>query len=504
MSNTTLTAPTVLHLGAGSFHRAHQAWYLHRLNEKLPEGERWALAIGNIRNDMRETMDALEAQGGVYTLETVSPQGARSYETIRSIRHILPWTPDLAALADTGADPNCRIISFTVTEGGYYLDEHDRLMPTHPDLAADLEGACNTIYGALAAILARRMQRQAGKVTLQSCDNLRRNGTRFRAGMREFLQRRKQSSLLAWFDAHTTCPCAMVDRITPRPTKEVRDRVRAVTGVDDACPVMSESFAQWVIEDRFIAGRPAWELAGATLVADVHPYEEAKLRILNATHSCLAWAGTLAGHVHIRESTHDPSIRRFAYDYITDGAIPCLKPSPVDLIQYRDSVLGRFGNPHILDTNQRVAADGFSKIPSFIAPTLLQLLERNADAVSTAVLPALFLRFLQRWALGELPYTYQDGAMDEGFARAIAGADDPVTAFAASKALWGPQAGDSRLERVLREGLARVDRWRATLSHRPVFVSHHAMKHVVARQDARALLAQTSSTPWASAPKVKH
>lgn len=253
----------------------------------------------------------------------------------------------------------------------------------------------------------------------------------------------------------------MVDRITPRPTADVRERVRAATGIDDACPVMGESFIQWVIEDRFAAGRPRWELAGAELVDDVHPYEEAKIRILNATHSCIAWAGTLAGHTYIHEGTHDASIRRFAHDYVTQDVIPCLTPSPLDLARYRDVVLERFGNPYVLDTNQRVAADGFSKIPGFIAPTLAESFARGATPVATAVLPALFLRFLERWARGALPYAYQDGVMDDGAARAIVGAADPIAALAASRALWGSMAGSAALTDALRAGLARVDAWLA-------------------------------------------
>ncbi|QJW79573.1 D-arabinitol 4-dehydrogenase [Burkholderia glumae] len=464
MNPPPTAAPVILHIGAGSFHRAHQAWYLHRVNEQAapddPAG-RWSLVVANIRDDMRATMDALAAQQGRYTLETVTPDGERAYETIGSITRVLPWSIDLAALIEAGADPACRIVSFTVTEGGYYLDEHNRLDAGNPDLAADLQGARTTIYGALAALLAERQARGAGPLTLQSCDNLRSNGARFCAGMREFLERRGLNGLLGWFDAHVSCPSAMVDRITPRPTPDVRERVKAATGVDDACPVMGEVFIQWVIEDDFVAGRPRWELAGAELVDDVHPYEEAKIRILNATHSCIAWAGTLAGLTYIHEGTHDPAIRALAHAYVSDDVIDSLRPSPLDLARYRDVVLERFGNPYVLDTNQRVAADGFSKIPGFIAPTFADCFARGAEPVSTAVLPALFLRFLGRWAQGLLPYEYQDGVMDPGVARAIVAADDPVAALAAERALWGSLAGDERLVRALRAGLARVDAWLA-------------------------------------------
>jgi len=455
-------AQVILHIGAGSFHRAHQAWYLHRLNEARGANDpHWSLTVGNIRSDMNAVLDALAAQHGVYTLETVTPQGERAYETIRAIERVVPWSATLDGLIEAGADPACKIIAFTVTEGGYYLDEHDRLDTANPDLAADLGGAHTTIYGALAAILEARMQRNAGPVTLQTCDNLRSNGERFHAGMSEFLERRGPSALREWFDANTTSPNSMVDRITPRPTDDVRERVLAATGVDDACPVMGESFIQWVIEDRFRAGRPAWERVGAELVESVLPYEEAKIRILNATHSCIAWAGTLVGLNYIHEGTHDPDIREFAYQYVTQDVIPCLTPSPLDLARYRDIVLERFGNPYIQDTNQRVAADGFSKMPGFIAPTLSECFARNVVPAATAVLPALFLRFLDRWQRGELPFTYQDGVMDEGIARGFFSAPDPVRAFCGERLLWGSMAQTPALEKVVRDALARVDQWLA-------------------------------------------
>jgi D-arabinitol 4-dehydrogenase len=451
----------IVHIGAGSFHRAHQAWYLHRLNEAAGGDAHWLLTVGNIRGDMNAVLDALAAQQGVYTLETVTPQGERAYETIRAIKRVVPWSAQLTELVDAGADPACKIVSFTVTEGGYYLDEHDRLDTSNPDLAADLRGARTTIYGALAAILEARMKRGAGPVTLQSCDNLRSNGERFEAGMRAFLEQRGETQLLSWFDANTSCPNSMVDRITPRPTDDVRERVRAATGFDDACPVMGEAFIQWVIEDRFCAGRPAWERVGAELVESVLPYEEAKIRILNASHSCIAWAGTLVGLRYIHEGTLDPDIRRFAHAYVTEDVIPCLTPSPLDLARYRDVVLDRFSNPYIQDTNQRVAADGYSKIPGFIAPTLAECFARGVEPAATAMLPALFFRFLDRWQRGELPYAYQDGVMDERAARALFAAPDPLAAFCAERLLWGSMAQSARLEARLRAAVTRVDDWLA-------------------------------------------
>jgi D-arabinitol 4-dehydrogenase len=296
-------------------------------------------------------------------------------------------------------------------------------------------------------------------VTLLNCDNLRHNGDRVRAGLLEFLALAGDAALQAWVREHTSCPNAMVDRITPRPTPEVAERVRAATGVADAAPLMAESFIQWVIEDRFIHGRPAWESVGVEMVASVAAHEEAKIRLLNATHSCIAWAGTLAGYHYIHEGTRDPAIRGFAHGYATQDAIPVLEPSPVDLAAYRDTVLERFGNAAIRDTNQRVAMDGFSKIPGFIAPTVRERLARGEGIEAVAMLPALFLACLRRWHQGRLPYDYQDQAMDPATAHAICAAADPLAALAADAALWGPLAGDERLLGALRRAAKRVDQF---------------------------------------------
>ncbi len=461
----------ILHLGLGSFHRAHQAVYLQALHDA--GDTRWSLAGANLRPDMAEVLAALRAQGGRYTLETISPAGEVRYQRIGSIREVLPFESDLAGVIALGADPATRIVSFTVTEAGYYLDADHRLDPAFAELAADIERARRgesgqTIYGAVCAILRARRDAGAGPVTLLNCDNLRHNGERFRGGLLEFIERAGDPALRDWTAANTTSPNAMVDRITPRPPPELRERVRAATGWDDAAPVTGERFIQWVIEDDFIAGRPAWETVGVELVASVQPYEEAKIRLLNATHSCIAWAGTLVGLQFIHEGTHTPAIREMARRYVTDDVIPVLgtpgAPSPVDLPAYRDVVLERFGNPAIRDTNQRVAADGFSKIPGFIAPTVRERLARGEPIEAVAMLPALFLAFLGRWHRGALPYTYQDQGMDPAVAHAMCEAADPVAAFCADAGLWGDLAGDARLIDAVRRAGARVDAFVAAAS----------------------------------------
>lgn len=457
--------PTMLHIGVGSFHRAHQAVYLQRLHDTGDQA--WSIVAGNSRPDMVQTMAALAAQRGRYTLETVTPDGVRAYETIAAIARVVPYTPDLAELIAVGAEPGTAIISFTVTEAGYYLDAQDRLDLSAADLAADLAAARaqdlhrpgSTVYAVLTAMLRARMQAGAGPVTLLNCDNLRHNGDRSRAALLQFIGLVGDDTLAQWVQTHTSSPNAMVDRITPRPTPDVAERVQAATGWADAAPVMAESFIQWVIEDRFVAGRPAWERVGVEMVASVQPYEEAKIRILNATHSCIAWAGTLVGMAYIHEGTQHPVIRGFAHAYVSDDVIPCLSPSPIDLVAYRDVVLERFGNPAVRDTNQRVAMDGFSKIPGFIRPTIAERLARAEPIDSTAMLPALFLAFLQRWHRGQLACTYQDQAMDPAVAHALCDAADPVAAFCADVQLWGPVAGNARLVDAVRAASLRVARF---------------------------------------------
>ena len=435
----------ILHLGLGSFHRAHQAVYLQALHDR--GDRRWALAGGNLRPDMPETVAALQAQGGAYTLETITPDGVHAYQRIEALQQVVTHEPSLAGLIALGASAQTRIISFTVTEAGYYLDAKNRLDLGYPDLKADLDRARqglagSTLYGALTAILRARQAAGAGPVTLLNCDNLRHNGERSRSGLLQFIELVGDTALAAWVQSSTTSPNAMVDRITPRPAPEVRERVKAATGVDDGAALMAESFIQWVIEDRFCHGRPDWEAVGVQMVDSVEPYEEAKIRLLNATHSCIAWAGTLVGYQYIHEGTHDPVIRAFAHDYVTDDVIPVLsppeKPSPINLAAYRDVVLDRFGNPAIRDTNQRVAMDGFSKIPGFIAPTFRERLARGQGIASVSMLPALFLAYLQRWHRGEIPYTYQDQAMDPAAAHAICEAADPVAALLPRSGALGP------------------------------------------------------------------
>lgn len=446
-----------MHIGAGSFHRAHQAWYLHRLIQQGDDS--WYIALGNVRNDATPMLTELAKQHGEYVLETVSPEGERHYETITSIKKILPWDEKISALIEQGSQENTKVIAFTVTEAGYYLTPDHELDLTQPDIQADLSGQAITIYGALEKILTARVAKHGKPVTLLNCDNLRHNGERFRHGFLSFLRQKNNHDLSHWVEKNTTSPNTMVDRITPRPTPDVRERVKAATGIDDHVPVMGESFIQWVIEDDFINGRPKLEQVNVEMVDSVLPWEEAKIRILNASHSCIAWAGTLIGLNYIDESTVKEPIYQMAWRYVTDNVIPCLTTSPLDLANYRDVVLARFSNPYIKDTNQRVAADGLSKIPGFITPTLIECYQKGITPQATAILPALFFVFFERWAQGKLPYTYQDGVLDEALHKKMMLSPDSLTQFITNPTLFGELAQSTDFQQLMIKTVADIKQW---------------------------------------------
>ncbi len=425
---------------------------------------RWRLVGGNIRDDAEPAIQALAAAGCRYTLETISPAGEHRYERIEAIDQVIPWSADLGNLIAVGARADTRIISFTVTEAGYYLGAAG-LDGDAPDIVRDLAHARagrpgSTIYGALFAILKARSERGSGAITLLSCDNLRHNGERFRVGLLRFLELVGDAALTAWTGANAMCPNSMVDRITPRPDQSVRERVKLATGRDDPCALMSESFSQWVIEKNFAASRPEWEHFGVQMVDSVAPYEEAKIRILNGSHSCLAWAGALTGRSFIHEAVQDPRLHRFAMSYVAD-VIPCLiargRPTTLDLPAYRDQVLLRFSNVHLRDSVQRVAQDSFAKFIGFIAPTVLERLNAGAHLDGVSIMPALLLRFLERWQRGELPFTHVDRSLDAAAAHAICTAPDPIAALCHNAALFGAAGAQPALIGAVRDAVARVD-----------------------------------------------
>ncbi len=450
----------IVHLGLGAFHRAHQAWYLQRLHDA--NDRTWSIVAGNLRAEGEAVIDALRHDEGAYVLETIDPRGIRNYESIKVIRQVLPCLHHSDALLAAAAESKTRIISFTVTEAGYYLDHNHALDLHHEVIRADLQalrgaGVGVSLYAALVRMLRLRVSNGAGPVTLLCCDNLRHNGDRSRAALLAFIDSLGDLPLRQWVESQATHPNTMVDRITPRVSPDIGERVAMATGANGLTAVMSESFRQWIIEDQFINGRPAWQHVGAQMVESVVPYEEAKIRLLNATHSCIAWAGALAGHEFIHEAALDPAIRRLAWAYATEDVIPVLEPSPVDLAAYRDSVLERFTNPAIRDTIARVASDSFAKIPGFVAPTIVDRLRRGESLNGVAALPALFLMFLQHWQAGKISFDYKDSAMDLSSVAKWLLAADPIAEVCASRALWGDAAARQVFVTAVRQAWHSLD-----------------------------------------------
>lgn len=432
---------TWLHLGAGAFHRAHQSWYLNQLRD---QGETsWSLTLANIRNSAtQQTLQQLADQQGRYTLEIISPEGQMTYQPITAIEQVILWDSGLKTLINVGADSATKIISFTVTEGGYFLDDEGHLNTDDRAIQADLaeEDETSTLYGALVKILRARMQQNGGAVTLLNCDNLRNNGDSFYRGLLEFVSEKNDPDLLAWIKQHTSAPNSMVDRITPKFDEAIYSRLEQQGITDDRVPLCCEAFSQWVIEDNFIAGRPALEQVGVEFVDDVTPFEEAKIRILNASHSGIAWAGSLLGYQYIDQSL-TPQVQQWIRDYVLQDVVPCLEPAQFNLEEYCDTTLNRFSNRWVRDTNQRVSSDSIAKLHEFIVPTLKARFQQHQQPDATLVLTALFFLFMQQRHQGKLAFDYQDRAIDSLSFEEIYNADDPLRAFASSKKLFGSLAG---------------------------------------------------------------
>lgn len=452
---------TWLHIGLGSFHRAHQARYF---NELLKLGNcDWTFAAGNIRNDAEATVEGMLAQGNKYTLETVSPQGEKHFEVITSISTVYRHTPDLEELIAAGADIKTKVISFTVTEAGYYLNSQGNLDTEAKVIAEDLNGGLNTIYAAIAAILKKRME--DGKshansadedITLLCCDNVRENGEKFNHGFKQFLEHKHETELLSWFDAHVATPNTMVDRITPRPHETLKEEILKETGFADKAPVMAETFIQWVIEDNFKAGRPDLEKVGVEMVKSVIPYEDAKLRILNSSHNLLAWSGLLKGHKFVYDCAQDKELYGYAHDYITNCVIPCLKGSPINLESYRDVTLDRFCSPYIKDKLERICQDSFSKVYTFIQPTIFDCYRLGIDPTDVMFLPALYYVFLEELYVNKLDFDYQDGTFDKAWYDEFSSAADPVQAYANTKILFGDLGANPDFVNLLKQQIERA------------------------------------------------
>ena len=424
----------VVHLGVGAFHRAHQAMYFDRLLA-LDEGKKWGLTGVNIRPQDSAMFARFRQQDGEYVLKTMAPDGAAEYEHIRSIVRQIDGAQTPQLVDEAIADANTQLVTSTVTEGGYYLDENRTLMLAHPAIKADIEGARNTLYAFLYAGLKLRSETSKAKVTLLCCDNLRHNGELLETGLMQFLAAKHDHQLADWVTENVSFPCAMVDRITPKPSPIHVQDVQERFGVDDEMTVMGEDFVQWVIEDNFAGEKPALDLVGVQFVEKVDPYEEAKIRILNAGHTCVTYQAALKGLTYFDEAMRDDELKQYFTDFIKQDAIPAIGESIVDLQAYFEIIAARFSNTNIGDTVDRICTDGYAKFPIFVYPSLVGTYRLGKTPEKTIQGIACWFVFIHKVAAGQLDIQYHEP--NANAMTAFTNDDAGIHAFATDAYLWG-------------------------------------------------------------------
>lgn len=368
--------PRIAHVGVGGFHRAHQAVYTDDL---LSGDSDWGFCgVGLLKHDAR-IRDAMRSQDCLYTV-VERDLGGEHARVIGSIVHFLFAPDDPSAVLEKMASPDTHIVSLTITEGGYYVDQGTgEFDARHPDIQHDLahphEPACS--FGYLLEALDRRRTRGLPPFTLMSCDNIQSNGDVTKKMLLTFAELR-DPKLRNWMVENVSFPNSMVDRITPATTDEHRALVRDRFDIEDAWPVMTESFKQWVIEDHFPLGRPAWERVGAQMTSDVLPYEKMKLRLLNASHQALCYSGMLSGLQFAHETMADPLIQKIVRNMMDVEVTPLLSEPPgIDLADYKKTLIARFANPAIRDQLARIGTEGSARIPKFVLPSVIEHLERG-------------------------------------------------------------------------------------------------------------------------------
>ena len=384
--------PCIVHIGLGNFHRAHQAWYLHRLMQTAAAQD-WAIIGAGVRAYDAAMRDKLLAQDCLTTLIELDPAGTE-VEVIGPMTDYLPIEDGNGPLIAAMTDPSIRIVSLTVTEGGYFIDPATGgFDAAHEDIVHDAAhpNAPRTAFGAMIAALAARRAAGHGPFALQSCDNLQGNGAILRQTVVSLAQM-IEPDLAEWIDTNASFPNSMVDCIVPATGPQEIARVLSL-GIDDAAPVTHENFRQWVIEDDFCAGRPDWDQVGATFTDDVHAYEAMKIRMLNAGHQVLANAGELLSVPTIAACMGDDEIAAFFAKVEAQEIVPFVAAVPgITPSAYLDLITRRFSNPMIHDTTRRVAFDGSSRHTGFVLPILRDALAAGGSVSGLALVEALWAR----------------------------------------------------------------------------------------------------------------
>ncbi|MEM8591229.1 MAG: mannitol dehydrogenase family protein [Pseudomonadota bacterium] len=382
----------IVHIGLGNFHRAHQAWYLHRL---MQDGKAldWAVIGASVRHEDAPQRERLAAQDHLTTLIELDPAGT-SAEVVGSLIGYLPIEDGHGALIRQLSDPAIRIVSLTVTEGGYFLDPATKHFDSkHPDIQHDAANpsAPRTAFGAILAALRARRAAGHGPFTCQSCDNLPGNGRILREVLIGLAHLAEQD-LAAWIEAEVSFPNSMVDCIVPATGSDEIALVRSL-GIADQVPVTHENFRQWVLEDDFCAGRPPWEDVGATFSEDVHAYEAMKLRLLNAGHQIIAAPAEILGLKTIAEAMANPLIKEFLRKVALTEIAPHVVTVPgMTSADYVDQIDARFANPAIKDTVRRVAYDGSSRHTGAVLPVIRDAIKADMPLAGLALSQALWAR----------------------------------------------------------------------------------------------------------------
>jgi mannitol 2-dehydrogenase len=444
----------VVHFGVGGFHRAHQAMYHDRLMN-AGEALDWGICGAGVMPADRRMKEALDAQDGLYVLVVKHSDGTYEPRVVGSIVGYLLAEDDPEALIEKLAAETTRIVSLTVTEGGYFLDNvTGEFDATNPAVAADLAGGAvpRTTFGLITEGLARRRARGVAPFTVMSCDNLQGNGHLTHRVLTEFATRR-DPDLGEWIEREVRFPNSMVDRITPVTTDEDRRLVRERFGIDDRWPVVCEPFTQWVLEDSFVSGRPPYEDAGVQVVEDVEPYELMKLRLLNASHQALAYFAYLAGYRLVHEAAQEPPFRSFLLGYMDQEATPTLAPVPgVDLRDYKHTLIERFSNPEVRDTVARLCAESSDRIPKWLLPVARRNVQTGGELRRSAAIVASWARYAEGVDEQGEPIEVVDQLADQLIPIARRQREEPL-AFIANRELFGDLIDDERFVAAYRAAL---------------------------------------------------
>lgn len=450
--------PGIVHFGLGNFHRAHQAMYLDRLLRQGLANDWAILGVGVMPGDSR-MRDVMDRQEGLYTLVLKGHGGTTNPQIIGSIVGFLFAPDNPEAVLDAMTSEHTKIVSLTVTEGGYNIDDATGTFNTSsPAAVRDAENPHQptTTFGYIVEAL--RLRRRAGLApfTVMSCDNLQGNGKIAHEAV--VAQARLSNPELAdWIDDNVAFPNSMVDRITPVTTPADIEMVEAEYGIKDGWPVTCEPFEQWVLEDHFTLGRPPYEEAGVQLVDDVVPYELMKLRLLNASHQALAHWGRLLSMVYAHDAAADPDIQAFVRSYLTSEAIPTLAPVPgVDLDEYVDSLFVRFTNEAIADTLARLAQDASDRMPKFVISTLRDNLEAGRSIALGAAMCAAWAVGMEGRAEDGSDIVVDDQLGDELLPLAQQQKEGNETAVISNQRVFGTLASNPEFVESFTDALAKL------------------------------------------------